>query len=160
MPGRVRRAAGAAPMARAENNRANAWQRRWTAVLTLAPVAAGAATPNVAPEPIAAGNLLQLIFGLVIVIGAILATGILLRRVGRIASPIPGALRVLGGISVGARERVILVQVGDQQLLLGVAPGRVQALHVLPHPVAEDAVAGGGENFAERLAKLVKRGPP
>jgi flagellar protein FliO/FliZ len=146
-------------MVRADINRVEQFRRWAVPVLALVPYAAQATTPGVAPEPIAAGNLLQLIFGLIIVIGAILATGILLRRVGRISSPIPGALRVLGGISVGARERVILVQVGDQQLLLGVAPGRVQTLHVLPQPVVEGTAASSGEKFAERLAKLVQRGP-
>jgi flagellar protein FliO/FliZ len=146
-------------MVRADINRMKQLRRCAAPALALASYAAGAATSSVAPEPVAAGNLLQLIFGLIVVIGAILGTGILLRRVGRISSPVPGALRVLGGISVGARERVILVQVGEQQLLLGVAPGRVQTLHVLAQPVVDDTGASGGEKFAERLAKLVQRGP-
>jgi flagellar protein FliO/FliZ len=131
----------------------------WCALTAVFPGFAMAATPSVAPEPMAAGHLLQLIFGMIVVIGAILATGYILRRVGRLSSSIPGALRIIGGLSVGARERVVLVQVGDQQLLLGVAPGRVQALHVLARPLVADADAPGGENFAERLSKLMKRGP-
>jgi flagellar protein FliO/FliZ len=113
-----------------------------------------------APAPIGASSLLQLIFGLLAVIAAIFATGFLLRRVGRFSSSAPGALRIVAGLSVGARERVVVVQVGEQQLLLGVAPGRVQTLYMLPQPLApmSGSASGGGDNFAERLAGLMKRG--
>ncbi len=38
-----------------------------------------------------------------------------------------------------SEERVVLVQVGKQQLLIGVAPGRVSTLHVLDEPVTPQA---------------------
>ena len=41
-------------------------------------------------------------------------------------------MRVVGGASVGTRERVVVVEVEDARLVLGVCPGRVQTLHVLP----------------------------
>ena len=105
----------------------------------------------------AAGNLLQLLFGLIVVLVAIGATAFLLRRLGRLPSG-GGALRVLGGMSVGTRERAVLVQVGDQQLLLGVAPGRVQTLYVLERPVDTGTPSAGmAEGFAERLAQLMKK---
>jgi hypothetical protein len=47
----------------------------------------------------------------------------------------PGAIEILADVAVGAKERAVLVQVGRQQLLLGVAPGRVNTLHVLTEPV-------------------------
>ncbi len=117
--------------------------------------AAGAAA---APEPMAAGSLLQLLFGLIVVLVAIGVTALLLRRLGRLPQG-AGTLRVIAGLSLGARERAVLIQVGDKQILLGVAPGRVQALHVLERPVDTGApgpgMAGG---FAERLAQLMKGG--
>ena len=41
-------------------------------------------------------------------------------------------------VSLGTRERAVLIRIGDRQLLLGVAPGNVRTLHVL-----ETAVSGG-----------------
>jgi flagellar protein FliO/FliZ len=126
--------------------------------LAMAPLPLLAATP--APEPLAAANLLQLLFGLIVVLVAIGATAILLRRLGRLPQG-PAAMRVIGGLSLGARERAVLVQVGDKQILLGVAPGRVATLHVLERPVdtggAAPLTAG---SFAERLAQLMKGGKP
>jgi flagellar protein FliO/FliZ len=121
--------------------------------------ASGAATgATAAPDPMAAGSLFQLLFGLIVVLIAIGVTALLLRRLGRLPQG-AGAMRVIAGLSLGARERAVLIQVGDKQILLGVAPGRVQALHVLERPVdtgtAGPGMAGG---FAERLAQLMKGG--
>jgi flagellar protein FliO/FliZ len=119
------------------------------------------AAARVPTEPLAATNLLQLLFGLIVVLGAIAFGAYLLRRLGKFSAPVGGALRVLGGISVGARERVVLMQVGDQQLLLGVAPGRVHTLHVLERPIPEAAsvpvVGAGAGSFTDRLAGLMRR---
>jgi flagellar protein FliO/FliZ len=42
-----------------------------------------------------------------------------------------GAIRVLAAQSLGTRERAVLVEVAGRQVLIGVAPGRVQTLLVL-----------------------------
>jgi len=105
-------------------------------------------------------SLVRLTLGLGVVVLAILGLGWLLRRTGAgVAGGVAGQLRLLGGLSVGNRERVVLVQVGERQLLLGVAPGRVQTLHVLEEnlePARGDAA--GGEDFATRLRGLMGQG--
>lgn len=109
-------------------------------------------------EPLGVGNLLQLTFGLLVVLAAIIGSAWLLRRYGRLQSGVDGALSVIGGLSMGPRERVVLVQVGKQQLLLGVAPGRIQTLHVLEEPVVAGTATPPQGGFAERLAAaLVKK---
>jgi flagellar protein FliO/FliZ len=127
------------------------------ALAALASTPALAAATPAAPEPMAAANLFQLLFGLIVVLIAIGVTALLLRRLGRLPQG-PGALRVLAGLSLGARERAVLIQVGDKQILLGVAPGRVQALHVLERPVDTNTTQGAAGGFAERLAQLMKGG--
>jgi flagellar protein FliO/FliZ len=42
-----------------------------------------------------------------------------------------GEIAILSGVSLGPRERAVLLRVGNTRLLVGVAPGRVQTLHVL-----------------------------
>lgn len=127
------------------------------AMLAFVPAAANAAAP--AAEPLAAANLFQLLFGLIVVLVAIGVTAFLLRRLGRLPQG-PGAMRVVAGLSLGARERAVLVQVGDRQILLGVAPGRVQALHVLERPVEVPGPTAGPGGFADKLAQLMKGGRP
>ena len=107
-------------------------------------------------EPLGAGNLLQLSFGLMVVLAAIVGSAWLLRRYGRLQTGAEGALRIIGGLSMGPRERVVLVQVGKQQLLLGVAPGRIQTLHVLDEPVM-DATSPTPSAFVEKLTAALKK---
>jgi len=57
---------------------------------------------------------------------------------------------------MGTRERVVLLQVGETQLLLGVAPGRVQTLHVLDKPL-DSGKQGAGPRFSEQLGRLLKK---
>lgn len=109
------------------------------AMLKAAPAAEG--TLPVAADPLAMGNLIQLTLGMLVVLAILGGLAWLMRRSGRFGTGMSGALRVLGGVPMGSRERIVLLQVGDQQLLIGVAPGRIQTLHVLPEPITEAAAA-------------------
>jgi len=107
-------------------------------------------------DPLAMTSLWQLTLGMLLVLGLILAMAWLLKRSGRFQAAAGGGLRILGGLSMGSRERVVLIQAGDTQLLLGVAPGRVQTLHVLDTPLqTRDTQPAAG--FAEQLGRLLNK---
>lgn len=40
-------------------------------------------------------------------------------------------MKVVAGLSLGGREKILLVQVGEKQLVLGVSPGKIDNLLVL-----------------------------
>ena len=107
-------------------------------------------------DPMAMTSLWQLTLGMLLVLGLILAIAWLLKRSGRFQVGAGGGLRVLGGLSMGSRERVVLIQAGETQLLLGVAPGRVQTLYVLDQPLQPQRVASGA-GFAEQLSRLLTK---
>lgn len=112
-------------------------------------------------QPMGAGYLVQYSLGLIVVLSAVVALVWILRRFNRFQSSIGGTLKTLGGLSLGGRERIILVQVGDTQLLLGVAPGRIQTLYVLDKPLHnETAVSKGGKHgvFTNTLSNAIKKG--
>lgn len=124
-----------------------------TAVL-ITPTVAEAATET---GVVSAAQVGQVVVGLLVVLALIIGLAWLARNVLRIQPQGRGKLRVLGGLSIGSRERVVLVQAGEQQLLLGVAPGRVQTLHVLDEPIAEEpAAAPANTGFAAVLQRLNK----
>lgn len=109
-------------------------------------------------DPTATGNLLQVSLSLVVVLVLIAATAWLLRRYIQTPTAAQGFLKVLGGVSLGPRERAVLLQVGDKQLLIGVAPGQIHMLHALEQPLIitarEVAISG---TFAERLVQAVRQ---
>ena len=78
--------------------------------------------------PLNSGQLGQMVLGLAVVLGLIGAAAWFLRRHPRLRGA-EGAIKVVGGPPLGARERLLLVEVEGERLLLGVAPGRVQTLH-------------------------------
>ncbi len=115
-----------------------------------------------------AGHLAQMMVALLMVIMTIMVAAWLMRRINGGQSRLEGEFRVVSGLSLGARERIVLVQVGDKQLLIGVAPGRVQTLYVLDEPILTDdkvraltnadGVTPANSPFARTLRSLVQRG--
>ncbi|HED16408.1 MAG TPA: flagellar biosynthetic protein FliO, partial [Gammaproteobacteria bacterium] len=81
----------------------------------------------------------------------------LMRRMGNVTGQRTDKLNVIAALSMGARERVVLLQVGEQQLLLGVAPGRIQTLHVLDQPLDMSSSSHPVTAFQERLKKIMSR---
>lgn len=106
-----------------------------------------------APTAVGTGNLLLgMLFLLLLVVGA----WWLVRRMGGLqVHGGAGGMQVLAALPVGPRERVVLVAVGGQQLLLGVAPGRVSLLMKLDEPLD---TSGNGGDFATRMRQLLQQG--
>ena len=131
---------------------------RCLGALSLALVAASAAAAEAsAVAPGAVFPVLQMLIALAAVVAAILGTAWLLRRFGPTPLAAGGAMRVLGGVAVGPRERLVLVEIGETWLVVGVAPGRVSAVHAMPRP--ENAlvteVATPASPFAQRLKAML-----
>lgn len=109
-------------------------------------------------DPMSGSYLLQLVSGLVVVIICIVVLAWLAKKMNRLQACTDESLKIVGAISMGARERVVLLQVGEQQLLLGVSPGRINALHVLDEPVEASANCSpdtAGKGFAEKLKTMM-----
>lgn len=104
--------------------------------------------------------LLQLFTGLIIVIICIVVLAWFARKMNRFQASGDGSLHILGGLSMGARERIVLIQVGEQQLLLGVSPGRINTLHVLDEDVTSGAPASQqtssafGKHLVDRMRQI------
>jgi flagellar protein FliO/FliZ len=132
------------------------------ALLTAGAMAAEPVVQAVAPPVTTALNsgvgaqLTQLVLGLLLVLGLIFGLAWMLRRV-QSAGPRQGQLiELLSSRALGARDRLVLVQVGNEQILLGITPGRITPLHVLKEPVQVPASARHATpEFAQRLMELM-----
>ncbi|MBZ0105114.1 MAG: flagellar biosynthetic protein FliO [Sulfuricella denitrificans] len=106
------------------------------------------------------GGVLQVLLGLVIVLGTVAAAAWLLKRLAPGQVSAGGAIRLIGGIAVGPKERVVVVEVGETWLVVGVAPGQVTALHNMPRIVnltETGALAGGDQQFSRWLKDVMRR---
>lgn len=45
-----------------------------------------------------------------------------------------GLIQIVGGLSLGPKERVVLLRVGEEEILVGVSPTGMRSLHVLEKP--------------------------
>lgn len=107
--------------------------------------------------PVTATTLLETLFGLLLVLASIAFVAWLLRRTNRFTSSANGQLRIIAGLSLGPRERALLLQVGDQQILVGVTAHQIQTLHVLDTPVSDNKVDVTGSSFGERLQQILQQ---
>jgi flagellar protein FliO/FliZ len=108
-------------------------------------------------DPNMAGSLIETTLGLLVVLAVIGGLAWAFKRFGHLQTGVQGKLKIVGGVSLGARERVVLLQVGDQQLVVGVAPGQIQTLHVLAEPLPEGNDSADTPTFSSRLQSAMAR---
>ena len=90
-----------------------------------AATAAGAGTPDLwAP----ALRMIASLAAVLAVVGALAWATQRFRNGGRLQA---GLIQVVSGISLGSREKVVLLRVGDEEILVGVSPSGMSSLHVL-----------------------------
>jgi flagellar protein FliO/FliZ len=100
----------------------------------------------------------QTLFWLLVVVSLILLLAWIARRIGGIQLQNAGAIKVLSMLPVGNKERIALVQVGDQQFLIGIAPGRVNTLHVFEQPVSKtslDSAPGAEDQHKQSFQQIL-----
>ncbi len=117
---------------------------------------------NEAPASSTYGALLQGLFGLLLVLAALAAFFWFLRRFSPGQNAAQGAVKVIGGVMLGPRERLVVVEVGETWLLLGVGGGQVSTLHTLPRPEGYAPTAGIAQtgrfpDFADKLKELLSK---
>ncbi|MDT8370532.1 MAG: flagellar biosynthetic protein FliO [Gammaproteobacteria bacterium] len=114
-------------------------------------------TKSLSSAPVTATTLVETLFGLLLVLTSIAFVAWILRRTNRFTSSANGQLRLVAGLSLGPRERAILLQVGEQQILVGVTAHQIQTLHVLESPLVDNKAESNNPNFGERLQQILQQ---
>ncbi|MDH4562679.1 flagellar biosynthetic protein FliO [Pseudomonas sp. BN411] len=142
-------------------------RRLFSAGLMLLPLSGFAAEPAATvPAPAAAATVTQagsgmaaqlgqLAIGLLLVVGLIFLLAWLLRRVQQLGPRGGQVIRLVASQALGPRDRLVLVQVGGEQILLGISAGRITPLHVLKEPVHQAGTEAAPPEFAQRLMELL-----
>lgn len=133
--------------------------------LLFSPFALAAETaarqPYTPPAPaLTSGSILQVIFSLLLVLAAVVVVAWVLKRINQPLQGAGNALKVISGVAVGQRERIVLVEVNDTWLVVGVAPGQVNALHTMPKgqlPTTPRMQNGDDNKFQGWLKQMMEK---
>ena len=107
-------------------------------------------------SPLSVGSLTQLTLSLLAIVALIVAISWALKRL-KVAGPRGrGEIAVIDELALGPRERIVLLRVGESQVLVGVGAGGVVGLTPLATPIVIKT-ASGPPVFADRLREFMKR---
>lgn len=68
-------------------------------------------------------------------------------------------MKIVGGVALGPRERIVLLEVGNEWLVVGIVPGQIRTLHKMDKgAVSGDLTADSAEKpFAQWLNGIAER---
>lgn len=102
-------------------------------------------------------TLVSLGLGLLAVIAIIYGCAWLIRRMTGMTGMNNSAIKVVSVMALGARERIAVVDVAGQQLLLGITPSTIRTLHVFDEPVVSVGSSAPSGEFARKLQSLMNK---
>ncbi|MBC7503255.1 MAG: flagellar biosynthetic protein FliO [Herminiimonas sp.] len=118
-------------------------------------------TPTPTPTPTSFAGSFQMMFGMFVVLALLFGITWMLKKYGPVKSGNSTTVKIVGGISVGNRERIVVVEVADQWIVVGVAPGRVSTLSTMPKQDGVVTVAADTKppqkNFAAWLKQTIDK---
>lgn len=124
-------------------------------------VAETAKSSYVPPAPvISTESTLQMMGALLLVLAVIVGGTWLLKRFALLPTVASGVVKVVAATGVGQRERVVVVEIDQTWLVLGVAPGSVNKLHTMSKPTTDPAAKpdhSPAETFATQLNQSMEK---
>ena len=130
--------------------------------LLAATPAAGHAT-RVGSQAPSSPSLIGAVLALLLVLALIVGLSWLLKRMPGSGFRPAAGLKLVASLPLGAKERVVVVEVAGQQLLLGVTVSSIHTLHTLAEPLPTPPVSTLPDlkrlpDFAQLLAQKLRKG--
>jgi flagellar protein FliO/FliZ len=130
----------------------------WSVIGITAEQSNTMAAKTLTTPPVSTSALLETLLGLFVVLACIAFLAWLLRRTGRFQTTANGEMKIITSLALGPRERAVLLQVGEQQILVGVTSQHVQTLHILDTPVSTTTIKNNSNTtFAEKFQQVMQQ---
>lgn len=107
-----------------------------------------------------ATGFLQIMLALLFVIALMLALAWVMKRVSPLQGQQQLGMKVIGGLHLGQREKIMVVEIGDQWLVLGVTPTQISRLESMPRQehLLQNGTPSNGTAFQSWLqSRIAKR---
>lgn len=105
------------------------------------------------------GGGFQVLMILILVLGLMVAAAWLLKKFNATGAISGGTIKIIGGVAIGNRERIMVVEVADQWIVVGVTASSISALATMPKqevtPLPEDQASSN--NFSSRLKQFIDK---
>lgn len=108
-------------------------------------------------DPVSSSYLIKLTLALVFILLLIFGLAWMMKKMQLTQHSQNDLIKIVSAISVGQRDRIALIQVGDEQVLLGLTPGRIEKLHTLKSIVNTDLKSVDNQSFGEKFNQLLNR---
>jgi flagellar protein FliO/FliZ len=117
------------------------------------PLAATAADAEAPAYPAAATS--RPCSRLLSIVGLLLGTAWMARKLSGGKAFGQRGMNIVGGVALGPRERIVLVEVGDTWLVVGIVPGQIRTLHRMPKGSGPDAETAPSETAFSHWLKAI-----
>lgn len=106
---------------------------------------------------VGSAQLLTVLMSLILVVLLIFSLAWLVRRLGIGGGLLArsAVMKIIATLPLGTRERLVIIEVGGKQLLLGVTAHSIQTLHTFDESLALPEKAPVNEAFAEKLMAVM-----
>lgn len=132
----------------------------FSTMMFLAPplMADGPAAQISSVDPVSGAYLVRIAIGLGLILMIIFLLAWAMKKMHLAPQSSHNLIRIVSAISVGHRDRIALIQVGEEQILVGLTPGRMQKLHEMKSTVqAPDSEKNQSSLFTEKFTQLMQR---
>ncbi len=129
-----------------------------TLLFWLIPELSLAEATTLPASPVTVKGALNMILSLFLVLLVVFGLAWSARRFGAAGFNSKGILKIVDGLAVGTRERIVLLQVGDKHLLVGITQSEIRLLDTVELEMQEGAESIPVSNsFAEKLLAALKK---
>ncbi|GAB1258078.1 flagellar biosynthetic protein FliO [Aurantivibrio plasticivorans] len=105
-----------------------------------------------------ASYIMQVFMGLLAVLALIFALAWLARRISGGTFLQNQHMQIVSSLSLGAREKLLLVELGEKQLLLGITAQNINTLHVIDEPIVDTKTQREVSDFSRKIKDIMKKG--
>ncbi len=103
------------------------------------------------------GHLVNVTLGLIAIIALIFVLSAFVKRFGSGTFSVNSQLKILSSMPLGTRERIVLIDAGGQQLLLGITPTSINTLHIFSDPIVIDSKPDAPSDFSQKLMAILQQ---
>lgn len=125
--------------------------------ITVSFIAAIAFPAMAASSSAPAPDYLQMLMSLLVVLGLIFALAFVAKKM-RLGPANQHGVKLVASLALGAKERVVVVEVEEQQYMLGVTGQQINLLQKLDKNISKSETLGQTANMPIDILSLLKKG--